>query len=204
MLDGLIFQPPGTQTTQQTRQGVPIYGGGAQGFEEWQFKIEGRVKAIEAQCDPDDPESVRKMRNQLIKLSTDVVDALEDDSLRIAMEIGHENLSTVTGVTTLIQRIEESIPYGDKQDDARSLFHIGTKNRGPLCRQLGESMVSYIARRRQWWLKLQRLDRSLKVSEPILADYLLTCSGLSESQQLMIKTAIGSSEKTFAAVGTFL
>ena len=110
MLDGLIFQPPGTQTTQQTRQGVPIYGGGAQGFEEWQFKIEGRVKAIEAQCDPDDPESVRKMRNQLIKLSTDVVDALEDDSLRIAMEIGHENLSTVTGVTTLIQRIEESIP----------------------------------------------------------------------------------------------
>ena len=131
MLDGLIFQPPGTQTTQQTRQGVPIYGGGAQGFEEWQFKIEGRVKAIEAQCDPDDPESVRKMRNQLIKLSTDVVDALEDDSLRIAMEIGHENLSTVTGVTTLIQRIEESIPYGDKQDDARTLFHIGAKNKGP-------------------------------------------------------------------------
>ena len=65
-------------------------------------------------------------------------------------------------------------------------------------------MVSYLARRRQWYQKLQLLDPNMNVSEPILADYLLTCSGLDNTQQLMIKTAIGSDEKTFATVACFL
>ena len=134
------------------------------------------------------------MENQLLDMSAKVVEALEDDALRIAMEIGHGRLSTVDGVTTLVQRIEESIPYGDKEDDARDLYHLGARSRGPLTRQKGESMVSYIARRRRWWLQLKTLDTNMNVSESILADYLLTCSGLDRNQQLMIKTAIGSSE----------
>ena len=62
MLEGLIFQPSGTETTQQTRAGVPIYRGGPLGFEEWKFKILGRVQSIKNQCDVDDQENVRRWR----------------------------------------------------------------------------------------------------------------------------------------------
>ena len=204
MLDGLLFQPAGTETTQQTRAGIPIYRGGPVGFEEWKFKIIGRVQSIKNQCDVHEPESVRKTENQLVALSAMVVEALEDDALRIAMEIGQETLNTKNGVMILIQRIEDAIPYGDKEDDARDLYHLGAKNKGPLTRQKGESMVSYIARRRRWWQKLKSLDSNMNVSESILADYLLVCSGLDSNQRLMIKTAIGSGEKTFTTVATFL
>ena len=145
MLEGLVFQPPGTETTQQTRAGVPIYRGGPLGFEEWKFKILGRVQSIKNQCDIDDQESVRKMENQLVDFSAKVVETLEDDALRIAIEIGLETLSTKDGVMTLVQHIKGAIPYGDKEDDARDLYHLGAKSRGVLSRQKGESTVSYIA-----------------------------------------------------------
>ena len=204
MLDGLLFQPPGTDFSQQTRAGIPIYRGGAQGFEEWRFKIQGRVRAIENQCKIDDEESQEKTKCQLIDLSAKVVEALQDDALQIAIEIGLDSLSAKDGVSILIKRIEEAIPFGDKEDDARDLYHVGAKKGGVLSRQKGESMVSYIARRRRWWQKLKSLDASMNVSESILADYLLMCSGLDSNQRLMIKTAIGSSEKNFTTVASFL
>ena len=204
MLEGLLFQASGTEITLQTRAGIPIYRGGPLGFEEWKFKILGRVQSIKNQCAGEDEQSVTDMENKLVDLSAKVIEALEDDALRIAIEIGHDTLSTKDGVITLIQRIEEAIPYGDKEDDARDLYHIGAKSRGVLSRQKGESMVSYIARRRRWWQKLKLLDSSIAVSESILADYLLLCSGLDRNQRLMIKTAIGSSEKTFLTVASFL
>ena len=86
MLDGLFFQAAGTDTSHSTRAGVPIYRGGAVGFEEWKFKIQGRVKSIENQCDPHDEESTILMNNKLVDLSSKVVEALEADALRIAIE----------------------------------------------------------------------------------------------------------------------
>ena len=75
------------------------------------------------------------MNNKLVDLSSKVVEALEDDVLCIAMEIGHDVLSTRTGVKTLLEGIEGAIPYGDKEDDARDLYHIGAKSHGKLNRQ---------------------------------------------------------------------
>ena len=53
-------------------------------------------------------------------------------------------------------------------------------------------MVSYIARRKRWVLRLTDLDSNTRVSDNILASYLLDCAGLSESEKLMIKTACGN------------
>ena len=53
-------------------------------------------------------------------------------------------------------------------------------------------MVSYIARRKRWVLRLTDLDSNTRVSDNILASCLLACAGLSESEKLMIKTACGS------------
>ena len=44
----------------------------------------------------------------------------------------------------------------------------------------------------------------MSLSESILADYLLLCSGLSHQERLMIKTAIGTSARTFTIVASFL
>ena len=170
MLDGLLFNPSGTETTNQTRPGIPIYRGGAFGFQEWKFKILGRAKAIKSQLNEKDPDSIAEVEKKLIDFVSKVVEALEDDALRIAMEVGHDVLTTRDGVDKLVQRVEDSIPYGDKEDDARDLYHLGAKGRGHLSRQRGESMVSYIARRRRWWQKLKSVDSIMNVSESILAD----------------------------------
>ena len=66
MLEGLLFQPSGTETTHQTRAGIPINRGGALGFEEWKFKILGRVRPIQSQSDPKDAQSVLDMENKLV------------------------------------------------------------------------------------------------------------------------------------------
>ena len=89
MLDGLLFNPSGIETTNQTRDGIPIYRGGAFGFEEWKFKILGRVKSIKSQVDEKNPKSIIEVDKKLIDFSSKVVEALEDDALRIAMEVGH-------------------------------------------------------------------------------------------------------------------
>ena len=149
-MDFFLFQPAGTETTNQTRAGIPIYRGGPLAFEEWKFKILGRVHSIQNQCREDDAWSVIEKNNKLADLSAKAVEALEDDALKVAIEMGHGVLSTPEGVTLLVQHIEDAIPYGDKEDDARDLYHLGAKKRGVLSRQKGESMVSYTARRRRW------------------------------------------------------
>ena len=92
MLDGLLLNPSGTETTNQTRAGIPMYRGGAFGFEEWIFKILGRVKSIKSQADEKNPESIIEVEKKLIDFSSKVVEALEDDALRIAIEIGLDTL----------------------------------------------------------------------------------------------------------------
>ena len=204
MLEGLLYNPAGSDATQQTRSGIPIYNGSASGFDEWKFKSLGLVRSIKKQCDFKEKNSGRGMENQLDDLSAKVCEALEGEALRISVEIGHDELGTKDGVQVLVDAIEKTIPLGDKEDDARELYHLGAKSRGQFARQCGESMVSHIGRRLRWWLKLKSLDGTMSVSESILADYLLLCAGLSPAERLMIKTAIGSSEKTFAIVASFL
>ena len=70
MLDGLLFQPAGTDASHITHAGVPIYRGGAVGFDEWKFKILGKVSSIENQCNPHDEESATKMNNILVDLGS--------------------------------------------------------------------------------------------------------------------------------------
>ena len=38
------------------------------------------------------------------------------------------------GVEKLVDKIEAAIPYGDTEDDARELFHLGAKINGMLSR----------------------------------------------------------------------
>jgi len=139
---------------------------------------------------------------KLAELASKVTDVLTDDALKVAMDIGEQDLATEEGVTALIDAMEEHVMQY-KDDEARELFHAGTQVDGPLSRQHGESMSSYIARRRRWFQRLTELDAATKVSENILADYLLDCAGLPPDQKLMIRTVCGN-RREFDEVATAL
>ena len=94
MLDGLLYRPDSAVTTHETKSGIPKYTGGPIGFEEWKFKIEGRIAALNAQVITVGDESAiaasrGEVDRKLIEFSSKVVEALEGEALKVAMELGH-------------------------------------------------------------------------------------------------------------------
>ena len=77
-------------------------------------------------------------------------------------------------------------------EEARELFRAGQRH-GVLARQGGESMLSYISRRRRWWKLLKSLDSSIELSEPMRVELLLELSGLSGQESLVIKACTSDS-----------
>ena len=180
-LDGLYFNQRklGGDLGSETRQGFPIYSGTAIGFEEWQFKLESKYNGL-----PDDETGNAKKR----ELGGKAVEGLSDCALRAAMDLGPKAISTADGIPKLIAAVD-TVVHPLRKEEAKALWKEGSKSDGPLTRQYGESMVSFVARRRRWWDKLRALDKEFMVSEIIRADMLLECAKITEDQQLMIKTA---------------
>ena len=118
MLDGLTFQPGGgTAVLAEPRAGIPKYRGGPHGFEEWKFKVLGKAANIKKAYDEPDDDILKQRR--LIELLSNVIDSLEGDAVRIAMDMQNRmDLHTTKGVNLLVEEIESSIPYGDRSEDA--------------------------------------------------------------------------------------
>ena len=61
--------------------------------------------------------------------------------------------------------------------EAKALYKEGHKtHEGVFTRQNGESMQSYILRRKRWWTLLQQLDSSVSLSTERLGDMLFDAS----------------------------
>ena len=135
MLDGLTYQPGNVaHVLAETRAGIPKYQGGHSGFEEWKFKVLGKVANIGKAYSAQDDEFLKERK--LIELLSSVIDSLEGDAVRIAMDLQQNtDLHTTTGVEKLVKEIESSIPYGDRSEDAQRLWQLGAKTHGELTRQ---------------------------------------------------------------------
>ena len=184
-LEGLTYRSDVARGLNDNRQGLPTYSGSAARHHEWKFKVLTKVKALQ-QIEDD---VIRE--SQFVELASKVVDALCDEALKIAIDIGVDDIAAIGGINTLVTAIEDHVSQF-KDDEAQELFAIGSKTDGELSRQRGESMLSYIARRERWVLRLKDLDSNTKVSDNILASDLMGCAGLNESEKLMIKTACGN------------
>ena len=147
----------------ETKAGIPHFSGAASTIQEWKFKVITKKTALLAIKDPD----VRK--EKMAELTSKVTDGLAGEALKVAMDLGENELAKDEGLAKLIEAVEKHV-LTFKEDEARELFHEGSKTDGPLSRQKGETMVSYIARRRRWFTRLTSLDSNTKVSENILAD----------------------------------
>ena len=73
-----------------------------------------------------------------------------------------------------------------QSQEASELFRVGQLRTGPLSRQQGESMLSYVSRRKRWWVTLQELDGETKLSEAMRANLLVELRGLQRSEQLLV------------------
>ena len=195
-LKGLLYTAERGNEMQETRLGVPLYSGTAHDLEEWKFKVLLKAEAVKKIKNEDDRVA------KLADLSARVMDGLSGEPLRIAMDHGVRQISDATGIEDLVKAVSDHV-IQFKEDEARELFRAGTKVDGLLARQSGESMASYINRRTRWFRRMQTIDPATKVSDNILADYLLEGAGISHDQQLMVRTACDN-ETTFSGFSAAL
>ena len=187
-MEGLTFHSDSRgKELHETRAGIPHFSGSAFLLPEWRFKVLRKKAAINSIKD----DGMRE--EKLAELTSKIVDGLSDDALRVSMDLGETVLSKTTGIDGLIKALENMVG-NFKEDEARELFHAGTKSEGQMTRQTGESMTSYITRRKRWYERLKSIDDTTNISENILVDYLMDGAGISHNEKLMIRTVCGTSK----------
>ena len=107
-----------------------------------------------------------------------ILECLRGGAFSIARDIGLERLLKPDGIDHLIEQIRQQ-EFPLQSEEASELFRQGQLLSGPLAKQQGEPMLSYIARRKRWWSTLCELDPDIRLSEAMRANLLVELSGLS-------------------------
>ena len=108
---------------------------------------------------------------------------LRGDASCIARDIGLERLLQHDGIDPSVEEIrKQAFPL--QSEEASELFRQGQLITGPLAKQPGEPMLSYIARRKRWWSTLRELDPDIRLPEAMTASLLVELSGLDRTEQL--------------------
>ena len=152
-LSGLRYKRYGSDAPKETKSGSYIFSGNVQDFHEWEFRTQLRLKGMSK---PEDlPFIVQK-----------TVEGLRGDAFLIAKDIGLDELAATggKGIEKLIDLVRDHT-FPLREEEAKELFAQGQRQGGPLSRQSGESMTSYLSRRTRWWKTLKVLDPSMDISE---------------------------------------
>ena len=126
-----------------------------------------------------------------VELVKKVMEGLRGDAFLMAKDLGLNALMDVgppTGLELLVERIKEHV-FPLRSHEARELFRLGQQASGPLSRQSAETILSFIGRRKRWWIQLKELDPEMTISTQMRAELLLETSGHTRQEQLMVKTA---------------
>ena len=114
-----------------------------------------------------------------------VLEGLREEAFELARDIGVDVLTRPGELRKFVEKLRDNV-FPRASEEARELFKVGQKP-GSLARQNGESMLSYVCRRRRWWKFLKTLDGSIELSEPMRVELLLELSGLSRQEIIVIK-----------------
>ena len=164
------------------KSGVPRFDGEAARLAEYSFRVrlkQAREKAMS-------PEELKKMGPLGIRL----VDGLRGPALQVARNLAVDKLAAEGGPDYLLQSLQTMLQPRSRQE-ARELYQAGAQQGGPLSRQHGERIPSYVLRRKAWYGLMTDLDPQLTLPDGIVAEQLLQNAGLSEDHKLLIRTAIG-------------
>ena len=193
-LEGLRLEK--VESLAETRSGMPYYDGSTRRFKEWKFKIQNRLRIAKASED-----KAQRDRN-LAKLVSEAIDALSGDALGLAMRMTEEELAAEDALEVLSDRIEENINT-NKEEYLRTLIQQGGKLHGDLCRQPGETILSYVDRRRRWYQRIRDYDKGTTISENILTDNLILCANINEIEKLLVRQSQGD-DQTFEVAARHL
>ena len=120
---------------EETKGGIFVYDGTASRFHEWEFRTRLRWTSTKKEDQP--------------KAMNDIVAGLRGEAVLAAMEIGLEELLKEDALDKLME-VMRGIVFPQARAEAKELYKVGHKMKGPLSRQAQEPMVSYISRRRRW------------------------------------------------------
>ena len=117
-----------------------------------------------------------------------VLEGLRGDAFWISRDIVLDKLLKYDGIDHLVEEIrKQAFPL--QSEEASELCRQGQLITGPLAKQPGEPMLSYIARRKRWWSTIRELTRTSVFVRSLRANLLVELSGLDRTEQLMVKTA---------------
>ena len=155
-LEGLVFRPHGEERIEETRSGVPVFDGTPHRFEAWKIRVEAKVAAALA-CE------TQYQEKEMAQLGSKIIDGLSGDAQLVARDFGVSNLMKLEGPEKLIIKMRDEL-MGNTREEARELHDIGSqRGKGPLQRQRGESMTSYVTRRRRWYERILELNSEFKI-----------------------------------------
>ena len=118
------------------------------------------------------------------------MEGLSGTALRVAQTMDFSELSKPeAGVEKLLATFEKELKLRRAQQ-ARELYAAGSAPRGILSRQNGETMASYILRRRTWYRCLVDTSDDMKLPDIVLAGQLLSSANISADHQLLVRTAL--------------
>ena len=168
--------------TTEGKNGIPRYAGDATKLAEHQFRV--RLRQVREKSISDEE------KKKIGPLGLRLVDGLSGPALQVVRDLPIEKLAEEQGPTFLLNALQAALQPRSNQE-ARELYQAGAQSGGILSRQNGESIASYVLRRRTWYTMMTDLDTKLKLPEQILAEQTLQNAGLSQDHQLLIRTAIG-------------
>ena len=188
LLDTLKFRPDAFQgsTTNddpgtEGKFGIPRFNGDPMMLPEYTYRVKTRMEK--------ESKMTKEEVDKLGPLGLRLIEGLRGPALRIVQQLDVQVLGGTDGPKKILEVFHANL-RPRKTQEARELYTVGAREGGPMSRQSTESMSSYVSRRRAWWAALRSLDDSLKVPEAILAEQVLTNSGISYDQQLMVRTML--------------
>ena len=172
LLKSLCYDPRGQDTVQQTKAGLPYYDDNPYDFEQWHFVVMGKFDAYASKKD------VEVRDQDPIELSVKVNEGLKDDALKCAMDLGRDVVVAQDGVLRIAEAIKAS--WAGKLEIATK--EQGSKKDGVLARVPGESMASYVSRRRRWYRSLTTLDKTFSIPEHLQLEIMMDFAGITDHQ----------------------
>ena len=96
------------------------------------------------------------------------------------------------GMELLFKEMKQMV-FPQTTHESRAVYKEYTKTIGGIfCRQSGEAMHLYVARRKAAWRRIRELDDKTMLSSEMRADMLLEAANISKAQQQMVISSIGN------------
>lgn len=153
-----------TISTEGKNGGIPRFAGDATKLAEYSFRV--RLRQLREKAMAED-----KLK-KIGPLGLRLVDGLSGPALQVVRDLPIEKLAEEQGPTFLLKALQNALQPRSNQE-ARELYQAGAQSGGFLSRQNGESIASYVLRRRTWYTMMTDLDTNLKLPEQILAEQTL-------------------------------